>query len=595
MNKISGSSRQRSQACLCLESLEDRCLLSGNVLQTNLVSDVPGVARVVDPNLVNPWGIAASPTGPFWIADNNAGLSTVYNTPGMPQAPAVSIPAPGSAGGTVAPTGADFNIVMASQGFLISDGTHTAPAIFLFATTAGTIAGWNPSVDPTGEFDGHGGASTYADIAVDNSASAVYKGLTIATDAANQTFLYATNFYSGRIDVFDTSFHAVANLPAGAFTDAALPAGYVPFNIQASGDQIYVTYARQDYGAGPGHGFIDVFNLDGSGGHRLVSGGPLDLPWGLALAPTGFGSFGGDLLVGNFGNGLINAFDPQSGKYAGTLTDPSGEAIQIDGLWALHAGNGYKGGDTDTVYFTAGIDDEAHGLFGSLTAAPQEPASTPVPVTSPSSVGDNYPLDESLAAPGAAASPGTGTYLSGAYGEESSSTAAGGYSYVASVQTYDATTYDSTPQAGASESREYQVAPEAKSPVPVAETTNVPGPQPANLPHGPASLAPVSGAAVGALVNVVASLATHPAPVAEARVSADGASSGAEQVQTALESGSDKIVEQLAASPDFSADGVHAALQMDNLLGGGFYPSIWPISKGPSITSSRAWMNWPKT
>ena len=366
-----------------LEALEDRCLLSGNVLQTNLVSDLPGVAQVQDKNLVNPWGISESPGSPFWISDNNAGVSSLYNTAGTPQALVVSIPAPGApAGASGTPTGTVFNSALAAGAFKITDGTHTAPAVFLFATEDGTILGWNPAVDPTGKFDGPGNVSTHAVIAVDNSAKpdaadgAVYKGLTLTTDANGRTLLYAANFRSGQVDVFDSTFSPAASLPNGAFTDAKIPQGYAPFNVQALGNQIYVTYAKQnadrhDDVAGTNHGFLDTFKLDGSGEHRLISRGQLDSPWGLTIAPSSFGKFGGDLLVGNFGNGRINVFDPASGKFLGPLRDPDGEVLQIDGLWALKVGNGKVGGDTDKVYFTAGIDHEQHGLFGSLTAVAQ--------------------------------------------------------------------------------------------------------------------------------------------------------------------------------------------------------------------------------
>jgi uncharacterized protein (TIGR03118 family) len=377
-----------------IESLEGRCLMAGNVLQTNLVSDLPGVAQVLDPNLVNPWGISESSGSPFWISDNNAGVSTLYNVPGTDGSPVsinplvVSIPTPDNpTGATGAPTGTVFNIDGGpSGGFVISGvdrngNPNSASAVFLFATEDGTIVGWNPNVNPAG-FD-MTKAGTFGTIAVDNSQvpdaanGAVYKGLAIATDPnTGQTLLYAANFRSGQIDVFDTSFNA-ATLPDGAFTDPNLPNGYAPFNVQELGGKIYVTYAKQnadmhDDVAGAGHGFVDVFNLDGTpgladGNMRLVSRGPLNSPWGLAIAPDSFGKFGGALLVGNFGNGKINAFDPNTGAFLGQLKDPDGEPIQIDGLWALKVGNGGSGGDANSVYFTAGLDHEMHGLFGSLS------------------------------------------------------------------------------------------------------------------------------------------------------------------------------------------------------------------------------------
>jgi uncharacterized protein (TIGR03118 family) len=334
------------------------------------------------------------------------------NTPVSVNSLAVNIPTPVSpTGGT--PTGTVFNT--GSGAFKVT-GLNTmgqpasAPAVFLFDTEDGTIVGWNPGIDPTGKFAGPNGVSAQAAIAVDNSGNnftnpdpnqqtgAVYKGLAIATSAtpivpadSNSTaLLYASNFRAGTIDVYGATLHPVTGLSAGAFTDPNLPSGYAPFNVQVLNGKVYVTYARQDATrhddlAGLHRGFVDVFNLDGTPGLpgkavRLISRGPLDSPWGLAIAPPGFAGLTAPnndpvLLVGNFGDGLINAFDattPQS--QLGQLTDPDGEPIQIDGLWALRVGNGGSGGLANTVYFTAGPFDESHGLFGSLTTvAPGSP------------------------------------------------------------------------------------------------------------------------------------------------------------------------------------------------------------------------------
>jgi uncharacterized protein (TIGR03118 family) len=392
-------------------------------LQTNLVSDLPGVADLTDPNLVNPWGISENTASPFWLSDNNAGLSTLYAVPGADSAPvainplAVNIPNPVAlTGGT--PTGTVFNTALSSGAFQItgpnsSGQTTSAPAVFLFATEDGTIVGWNPGIDPTAQFSGPNGASTHAVIALDNSGNnftnpdpnqqtgAVYKGLAIETsstpiiaaDPNSTALMYATNFRDGKIEVYDAKFNRVTPLATDAFRDAQLPAGYAPFNVQALNGEIFVSYARQDAtnhddAAGPHRGFVDVFNPDGSpalpgGKERLISRGPLDSPWGLALAPHGFAGLSapnGDpvLLVGNFGDGRINAFDATSGSSLGQLNDPDGEPIQIDGLWGLSVGNGGSGGAADTVYFTAGLFGESHGLFGSLTTAtlgsPEGPA-----------------------------------------------------------------------------------------------------------------------------------------------------------------------------------------------------------------------------
>ncbi len=336
-----------------LEQLEDRYLLSGAYLQTNLVSDLPGVAKFTDPNLSNPWGIAASSTSPFWIADNATGVSTLYNGAGVAQSLVVTIPPPAGGTSPSAPTGLVFN---GTSSFVVSSGGKSGAALFLFATEDGTLSGWNPSVD-----------STHAILEVDNSASgAIYKGLALGSNASGN-LLFATNFHAGTIDVYDSSFHKV-NL---AFTDPNLPTGFAPFGIRNINGSLYVTYALQDTDkeddvAGSGNGFIDVFDTNGTLLHRLVSGGVLNSPWGLALAPSNFGAFSNALIVGNFGDGLINAFNPTTGASLGQVVDTHGNAIHIDGLWGLSFGNGGNAGSTNSLFFTAGINGERNGLFGSL-------------------------------------------------------------------------------------------------------------------------------------------------------------------------------------------------------------------------------------
>lgn len=342
---------------LGLECLEDRRLLAGAYLQTNLVSNLPGLGLNTDTNLKNPWGIVASSTSPFWISDNGTGLSTLYNGIGTTQSLVVTVPPPGGSpsGTTSAPTGIVFNN---TTDFSITSGGKTGTAVFLFDTEDGTISAWSPSVN-----------STNAILEVDNSASgAVYKGLALGSNAANGNLLFAANFNAGTIDVYDKTFHKVS-LP---FRDATLPTGYAPFGIRNIGGSLYVTYALQnadkhDDVAGPGNGFIDVFDTSGNLLRRLVSGGKLNSPWGLALAPANFGAFSNDLIVGNFGDGLINAYDPTTGAFAGTLQDFNGKAIHIDGLWGLSFGNGANAGPTNSLFFTAGINAERDGLFGSLT------------------------------------------------------------------------------------------------------------------------------------------------------------------------------------------------------------------------------------
>ncbi len=340
------------------------------------------VAKFFDPNLVNPWGVGESPTSPFWVADNGASVSTLYNTAGQPLSLVVAIPAPGNPqGASGAPTGLVFNIARAQNAFVITgvDGSGTptsGPAFFLFAAEDGTILGWNPGVNPPG-FD-PATAGKHAIIAVDNSANpdaangAIYKGLAIAEDGNGNPFLYATNFRAGTVEVYDATFHRTA-FSANAFVDPHLPRGYAPFNVVPIAGKLFVTYAVQDADkeddvAGQGHGIIDTFSLTGQMLARFAQHGQLDSPWGVALAPAGFGQFNGDLLIGNFGNGHINAFNPTTGEFIDKVRNPHGQAIAIDGLWTIMFGNDGSGGDPHTLYFTAGPNDESDGLFGSLTA-----------------------------------------------------------------------------------------------------------------------------------------------------------------------------------------------------------------------------------
>lgn len=328
-------------------------------VQTNLLSnDVTIAAPLHDAGLINPWGIAVSPTGPFWFSDNGTGLSTLYSS-SPPSVPALVVTVPPAVSGTGNPTGIIFNSVSAD----FSGG------LFIFATEDGTISSWS--------------SGTSALLRVNNNASgAIYKGLAYENTGAAGNHLYAANFHSGAIEVYNSTYSQV-NL-AGSFTDPNLPAGYAPFNVQNLGGKLYVTYAQQalvggvptgDEQAGAGLGFVDVFNTNGTLISRLVSGGALNAPWGLALAPASFGPLANDLLVGNFGDGKINAYNPTSGAFLGTLSDTNGTPISIDGLWGLEFGNGGSGGASNTLYFTAGPADESKGLFGSLSVVVPEPAS----------------------------------------------------------------------------------------------------------------------------------------------------------------------------------------------------------------------------
>ena len=366
------------------------------VLGTRLVSDLPGNAHVQDLHLVDPVGITFSQGSPDWVSNAGSGVATLYNTVGQVQSLVVTIQAPGSPA-VGSPTGDVFNLTLGSgNGFQVTDGIHTASAAFLFATTAGAIVGWSPSVDPTGRFDGPGGASTFGAIAVNPStAGADYRGLTMATSAS--TLLYAANFGQGSVDVFDSHF-APAPLGTGAFTDTNLPAGLAPFNVQVLGGHVFVTYAQKDGTAG---GAIDEYNLDGSFVARIAANGPsgpLDAPWGLALAPSSFGSLAGALLAGNHGSGIIDVFDPGGNNaLLAELADPAERLLAINGLWALAVGNGTMGGSPDSVLFTAGINGGRDGVFGSLT-----PVAPGTPVGDFDFVAASVPWPASLAMVGVA-------------------------------------------------------------------------------------------------------------------------------------------------------------------------------------------------
>ena len=334
-------------------------------VQHNLVSDISGVADVTDPNLVNPWGVSESTTSPFWLSDEGTGKSTLYNGAGAITALVVTIP-PGaknsSAVGT--PTGQVQN---SSNGFILANGTK---ASFIFATEDGTISAWN-------------GGTTAAIMADNSAAGASYTGL--ALNAAGPT-LYAANFASGKIDVFNGSFAPTTT--SGGFTDPNIPSGYAPYNVWNLNGKLYVTYAKQGPSgsatgpsagvvAGAGNGFVDIFDFNGNLLQRAASNGPLNAPWGVAIAPAVWGAFGGDLLVGNFGDGKINAFDSK-GNALGALQDSTGKPLALQGLWAILFGNGKSGGDQNTLYFATLIgnpnnasDTKPHGLLGAIAPPSQ--------------------------------------------------------------------------------------------------------------------------------------------------------------------------------------------------------------------------------
>ena len=317
---------------------------------TNFQSDIPGVAQHVDPNLVNPWGMSVSPSGTIWVSDNGTGVSTLYHQDGTAAPLVVTIPTAARNRGVGNPTGQVFN--SAQPFFQVTKNGNSATAIFIFVSEDGSISGWNPTLD-----------ATHAIIAVDNGTNrgvshAIYKGATLGV-AGGHNFLYATDFHTGHVHTFDENFHQVT--PNG-FVDPNLPAGYGPFGIRNFNGENFVTYAKQDAKREddvhcPGCGFVNVFDPSGNFLRRLISNGNLNAPWGLALVE------GTNLWVGNFGDGFINNYDPVSGTFIETLMRADGTPLQFDGLWDLLP-------LTDGVFFTAGIADEEHGLFGIITENP---------------------------------------------------------------------------------------------------------------------------------------------------------------------------------------------------------------------------------
>jgi uncharacterized protein (TIGR03118 family) len=328
--------------------------------QVNLVSDQPG-ATTLAPNLVNPWGLSRSSTSPWWVANNGTGTATIYNAAGTPAALVVTIPA-AHGSGTGVPTGTVFN---GTTDFQVTPGN---PARFLFVTEDGTVSGWNPTAD-----------ATHAIVKFTDD-DAVYKSLAVGSHEGHN-FLYAANFSERRIDVFAANFERVrpgrSHFAEFAFKDPLLPHGYAPFNVQNVGGVLYVTYAKTQQGSddevhGAGFGFVDAFSTGGHLVRRLEHGPWLNAPWGVALAPGDFGKFSHRLLVGQFGSGEIAVYNVTTGQFVDKVRNVSDQVLSIEGLWALSFGNGGNAGPLNTLYFTAGIADESHGLFGSLTAVASE-------------------------------------------------------------------------------------------------------------------------------------------------------------------------------------------------------------------------------
>jgi uncharacterized protein (TIGR03118 family) len=333
--------------------------------RTDLVSNQPGVGPTTDPNLVNAWGLVALPTSPYWTSDNGTGDSSLYNAAGQPVVASggttnfVTVPpAPSSPAGTLGtPTGIVGNISPVASDFTVTEGGRSGRAPFIFATLDGTISGWNPTVglaDPTT-------GATHATIAVDRSSEgAVYTGLAIATNQQGQTFLYAADSHNGRVDMFDSRFNLVKS-----FDDPKIPKSFTPYGIQSVKGNIWVTFAAPKALGG----FVDVFDTEGNLVKHFAAHGPLHSPWGIAQAPADFGPMSNAILISNnISKGQINAFDPKSGRFLGALRDGSGKVIEVDQIWALQFGqDSPANGAHNQLFFTAGPNNYANGLFGVIT------------------------------------------------------------------------------------------------------------------------------------------------------------------------------------------------------------------------------------
>jgi uncharacterized protein (TIGR03118 family) len=334
---------------------------AGNYIVHNLVSDLAGVADHQDPNLKNGWGIVFGPTNPVWVSDNSTGVATVYDGNGNPflvggQPLVVTIPGGANTGITFNPSGTDFQIPCGAPA--------PTPATFLWATENGVIAAWRLACGST--------AVTIASTAVPNG---VYKGIAIAGNGAQDFRLFAADLFNEKIQVFDSNF--MPTTVPGGFVDPNLPPGFAPFNILSLQGNLYVAYAfhvagDHDETAGPGLGIVDVFDANGFLIGRVAMGGKLNAPWGMAIAPANFGQFSGMLLVGNFGDGKISAFDTNDNSFAGQLQTANGQVLVIDGLWGIAFGNNFRNQPANTLFFAAGPNGENDGLYGTILPAPNQ-------------------------------------------------------------------------------------------------------------------------------------------------------------------------------------------------------------------------------
>ncbi len=353
-----------------LDGLDPRCLLDAGIgyVQTNLVSNVKGLARTTDRNLQNPWGVSQNTEGQFRVADNATGESTEYSAAGSKIGKPITIPTPP---GVTPPSAPNGNVFNTTSGFVISHDGKSAPATVIFSSENGTIVGFNPAVDPKkGILEANLSKS-----------GAVFKTLT-AGSVNGANYVYASDFHNGRVDVFNSQFQLVHL--SGSFTDPNIPAGFAPFGLKNVNGTLFVTYAKQDAArhddvAGVGNGFIDEFTLSGDFIERFASQGLLNSPHGIAVAPANFGQFSNALLVGNFGDSKVNAFDLKTGQFLGQLTDADGKTLILNGgfkkekdtkgLWGLTFGDGQNGAATNALFFAAGIKDEIDGLFGNVTVS----------------------------------------------------------------------------------------------------------------------------------------------------------------------------------------------------------------------------------
>ena len=364
--KINGSLSPRRLICRAALSVTAIALLAMPAFAqtyqaTILNSDIANISTNTDPNLGNPWGLVASSAGPWWVADNGTGLSTLYDGTGTTLSLVVTVPS-WDGEGTGVPSGIAFN---STQDFQLSSNN---PATFLFVTEDGTIQGWNHNVNPT-----------TAVIEVNNWETAVYKGMALASvNGAN--YLYAANFHAGTVEVYDGTF-ALHSFGSNAFVDPNIPQGFAPFNIALINGNLIVTYAKQDAAkhddvAGPGNGYVDIYDTQGNLLSRLPHLVQMNSPWAIVLAPTGFGAFSNDLLIGNFGSGSIMVFNPAGTNFVGMMFDEAKLQMRINGLWGLEFGNGGSSGPANTLYYTAGTFDEAYGTFGMILPTPGQGIAT---------------------------------------------------------------------------------------------------------------------------------------------------------------------------------------------------------------------------